>query len=298
MAAEAWKLRRSPVSRLVWLLPLLFAGLEFLCFERLSLGRRALTPDLRASLDAVQIHLVVFFWGGFFHPLMLALLPALILRPEHRCKTWRHLGAMPGSRRGIFLAKAASVLALSAFMLALVALLLLAERRLLGALNPLLAFPFHGFRMFQVLGWLWLGSLPALGFYLWVSDRISSLAVPVVIGLAGLILAIFLSGQDLYQPWRRDLIPWVLPYAAAERVIHTGPGQQEAQEAGGAIPRGPDTVRMPHGTHKNRTWTDEPIDSFLPPAPPTPAWVLAAFSCAAGALALALGWLDAGRRRI
>lgn len=171
LAAEGVKLRRSPALRLVWLLPLLFIALEFLVLERPGLGLKQLSQEFRASLETFQVKAIVGLWAGFFHPLALALLPALLFRPEHRCKTWRHLQAMPLPRRQYFLAKAVATLLLAAVMLGLVGLLLLAERKLLGSLNPLLAIPFHGTRVFGALAWLWLGSLPLLAIYLWVSDR-------------------------------------------------------------------------------------------------------------------------------
>lgn len=296
MAAEGLKLRRSTALRLVWLLPLLFVLVEGLVIERPFIGLRSLTPKLQATLDPLQVKMVAALWGGFFHPLMLALLPALIFRPEHRFKTWRYLHAMPMSRRGIFLAKGVCALLMSAAMLALIGLLLLAERRALGWLNPLLAFPAHGLQMVKVLGWLWLGSLPVLALYLWVSDRINSLAVPIVFGLVGLLLTISLTGQELPQPWRRDLIPWVLPYAAAEQVVRSGPIQQEAHLAGALFQPEPDVLRLPSGK-KVKTWQNIPDEVLFPPPPPTPSWLMATFSLLAGALILAFGCVDAGRNR-
>lgn len=296
MAAEGLKLRHSAALRLVWLLPLLFLVVEFLAFERPSFGLRTLTPKLQITLDTLQLKMVVALWGGFFHPLMLAVLPALIFRPEHRFKTWRHLHALPLPRRGIFLAKAVFALLLSAALLVLIGLLLWIERAALGWLNPLLVLPFHGLQMAKVLGWLWLGSLPVLALYLWVSDRINSLAVPVVFGLVGLLLTIALTGQALPQPWRRDLIPWVLPYAAAEQVIHSSPAQQEVHLAGATFQPEPDVLRLPSGK-KVRTWQNVPDEVLFPPPPPTPAWVMATFSLAAGLALLALGLVDAGRNR-
>ena len=296
MTAEGLKLRRSPALRLVWLLPLLYLLVEGLVIERPFLGLRVLAPKLQATFDLLQVKMVVALWGGFFHPLMLALLPALLFRPEHRFKTWRHLHAMPLSRRGIFMAKGVYALLLSAAMLVLIGLLLWVERRALGWLNPLLAFPFHGFEMAKALGWLWLGSLPVLALYLWVSDRINSLAVPVVFGLVGLLLTISLTGQELPQPWRRDLIPWVLPYAAAEQVIRSGPAQQQAHLAGSMFQPEKDVLRLPSGK-KVRTWQNVPDEVLFPPPPPTPRWLLATFSLVAGALLLGLGWADAGRNR-
>lgn len=296
MLAEALKLRRSAALRLVWLLPLLFLLIEWTLMERPILALDTLTPKLRSNLDSLQLKALVGLWAGFFHPLSLALLPALVFRPEHRFRTWRHLHALPVPRRGIFLAKALSSLALIAAMLLLTGLLLWMERRAMGWMNPLAALPFHGPQVARILGWLWLGSLPVLGLYLWVSDRINSLAVPVVFGLLGLLLTVSLTGQELPKPWRRDLNPWVLPYAAAEQIIHQGPTQQQAHAASTLFQPEKDVLRLPTGK-KIRTWQNVPDEVLFPPPPPTPAWLLATFSTLGGLLLFVLGWMDAGRNR-
>ena len=279
------------------LLPLLFVAIDFLAFERRGLDLRLLTPSIQATLEANLGRVVVGVWAGFFHPLALALVPALLFRPEHRHKTWRHLGTMPVGRRDYFLAKAVCALALSAFMLVEMGVLLFLEHKLVGALNPLLALPFRGQQLARILAWLWLGSLPLLAIYLWVSDRISSTAVPVVFGLAGLVLTIALTGQELPQPWRRDLIPWVLPYAAAERVIHVGVQQQEVHAAGAYFQTEANVLRLPNG-RKVKVTANAREEDIFPPPPPTPAWLLAAFSVIAGGVLLFLGWLDAGHERV
>ncbi|NTW86450.1 MAG: ABC transporter permease subunit [Holophagaceae bacterium] len=294
--AEVLKLRRSPALRTLWLLPLLFLLVEFLVFERPLLGLQTVNPEAKMLLDTLHPKLVVALWGGFLHPLVLALLPALVFRPEHRFKTWRHLHAMPLARRGFFLAKALLVLLLVAAMLAALGLLLFAERKLLGWANPLLDQPYPGLLMARLLGWLWLGSVPLLALYLWVSDRINSLAVPVVFGLVGLIMTIAISGEETPQAWRRDLIPWVLPYAATEPFIHQGAAQQEAHLAGRTFQKEANVLRLPSGK-KVKTRQNIPDEVLFPPPAPTPAWLLAAFSAIAGLLVLALGWADAGRNR-
>ena len=296
MAAEGLKLRRSQVGRLVWLLPVLFVALEFLVFEVPTLGFKSMTPQFQAVLATRPASLVLALWVCFFHPLMLALIPALLFRPEHRGKTWRHLYAMPVPRRGFYLAKAAWALMLCAGMLGLLGLLLLLEQRAVDSMNPILAHPVSGLRMLELFGWLWLGSLPVLAVYLWVSNRINSLAVPVMFGLVGLLLTVALTGQELPQPWRRDLIPWVLPYAVTERVVHEGPAQQAAHAAGQVFQPEADTIRLPSG-RKVKTHQNVPPEALFPPPPPTPTWLLALFSAAGGGLLLALGWLDAGRPR-
>ena len=294
--AEAIKLRRSAALRTLWLLPVIFLLVEFLAFERPLLGLEALNPEAQVILNTVQPKLVVALWGGFFHPLVLALLPALVFRPEHRFKTWHHLHAMPAPRRGIFLAKATLVLVLVAAVLAGLGCLLFAERKVLGWANPLLAQPYSGLLMAKLFAWLWLASLPLLALYLWVADRINSLAVPVVFGLVGLILSIALSGEEMPQAWRRDLIPWVLPYAATERFVHKGVAQQEAHLAGKPFQPEPNVLRLPSGK-KVKVNQNIPDEILFPPPLPTPIWLMGAFSAGAGLLLLVLGWSDSGRNR-
>jgi hypothetical protein len=118
----------------------------------------------------------------------------------------------------------------------------------------------------------------------------------VVLGLAGLLLTIALMGQETPQPWRRDLIPWVLPYAATERIIHTGFAQQEHHLAAKAFEPEPDVLRLPSGK-KVRTRQNVPDHVLFPPPAPTPTWLLTAFSLGAGVLLLALGLMDANRDR-
>ena len=147
-----------------------------------------------------------------------------------------------------------------------------------------------------MLGWLWLGSLPLLAVYLWISDRINSLAVPVVFGLVGLLLTVALTGQELAQPWRRDLIPWILPYAAAEHAIHTGVAQQEAHLAGTLFQPEPNVIRLPSGRKIQLGRTSQTkCFSHLPHQPRPGCWPLSALL--AGALILGLGCADAGRNR-
>ena len=296
LATEFLKLRRSAALRAVWLLPLLFFAFEFLVIERPYLRLQALTPELTTTLDVLQIKMVGALWGGFFHPLLLALLPALLFLPEHRFKLWRHLHTMPVPRRGLFLAKALTLLLLTAASLGLIALGLGVERAVLGRLNPLLAFPFHGLRMLKVLGWLWLGSLPLLALYLWVADRVNSLAVPAMFGLVGTLLTIALSGQEVPKPWQRDLNPWVLPYVCAQQAIKDSAVRQDVHLAAKLFQQEPNIIRLPNGK-KVRTWQNIPDELLFPPPPPTPTRLLAIFSLGAGLALLALGLADAGRSR-
>jgi hypothetical protein len=295
-SAERLKLRRSPALKLIIFLPLLFLFVEFLVFERPLLAFPVLPPQIATLADTLQLKMLVGLWGGFFHPLLVSLLPALLFRPEHRFKTWRHLHAQPVSRQGMFLAKAAWAFLIIGVILAALGLLLILERRVLGWVHPPLALPLHGLKMGHILGWFWLTSLPVVALTLWICDRINSLAVPVVFGLIGLLLTMALTGQEMPQPWRRDLIPWVLPYAAAEQVMRSETVQQEAHMAAALFQPEPDVLRLPSGK-KIRTRQNIPDHLLFPPPPPTPAWTMATFSLIAGLGLLGLGLFDTKRDR-
>ncbi|HJV48863.1 MAG TPA: ABC transporter permease [Geothrix sp.] len=301
LTVEFLKLRNSAALRMAWLLPLLFLLLDFWVFERPALSVHTLSADYAITLNTMQIKLLGSLWAGFFHPLMVALLPALILRPEHRFKQWKHLHAQPVPRRGVFLAKAVVLLALMAGSLSLIGMGFSLERSLLARINPLLAFPLHGAELARILGWLWLGSLPLLTLYLWVADRIDSLAVPIVFGLLGIMLTISLSASDLSglenpKPWKRDLIPWVLSYFCAQRAIQDVHARQDVHIAGKVFKEEPNIIKLPSG-RRVRTYQPVPEDVLFPPPPPTPVWILAVFSVSAGVVLLGLGLADAGRNR-
>jgi hypothetical protein len=298
LSAESLKLRRSPVLRLLWLLPGLFILLDFIMSGRFALGIRQITPETYALLLNAPLKSLADYWSGYFHPLLIALLPALLFRTEHRFGLWKHLHTQPVPRRSIYLAKALMLAATFGLVLGLAALLLWAEWRLLGRLNPLAAFPFPWFKVAKVLGWSYLGSLPLLTLYLWLSDRINNAAVPVMFALVGLILTIAMGGKELDPMWRRDFIPWVLPYTCAQQSIDDPKARQEVHAA--QLPYyHPPKVEHPKDVTVGRTRIVLQMpEGFLTTIPPTPAWMLAAFSLACSTALLALGLFEAGRDRI
>lgn len=296
LEAEFRKLKRSSVLLFLWVYPLVFLVLEFLAFERPLLGLQVIPPDFATVFEGVQLNTLGALWVGFFHPLFLSLLPALLFRPEHKHKQWRHLHALPVSRRGIFLAKTVLTLFLCATVLMFIGMGLWFERGVLAWLNPVLQSPSHGLQLAKVLGWTWLGSLPLLGLYLWVSDRINSMAVPIVFGLLGTLMTIALSGQEIPKAWQRDLNPWLLPYACAQQAIVENPAKQAVHAAAIPLSSEPDVIRLPSG-RKIKTWQNIPDEVLFPLPPPTPRWLLATFSLSAAMVLLSIGTVDAGRNR-
>jgi len=291
--AEALKVRRSSVLRLLLLLPLVFLVLDFWFFRRPLLPLQQLTPAGRAALEIAPIQIVAAIWAGFFHPLLLALLPTLLVRAEHRFSLWKHLYIQPIAPGTLFLAKATLLLLLMIAVGAVLQIGLWAEGALLARLNPVLATPFPWIEMAKVLGWMFLGSMPLLALYLWLSHRVNHGAVPIALGLIGLVLSIALSRGEMNPPWQRDFIPWVTPYVCTQRAVE----RQEARQS----------VHLAAGQYKAITVEEkmaQEIKAGLSPRlipwvfpPPTPVWQLASFSLLAWAVMTLLGIVDVQRRR-
>jgi len=291
--AEGAKLRGSAHLHAAWALPLAFILLQFFLFQFRLFGIKTVTDLSRNLVDTVQLKTVGALWGGYFYPVFIAVVPALFFRLENRSNAWRHLGAMPVRLWQIYLAKAAWAAILSLSALALLWLLLWAEWRVSIFAAPHLSFRFHGFILASLFGWLWLGSLPVMSIYLWIANRINSVAVPVVFGIVGIFLTMLLTTQTPDEPWKRDFIPWVTPTVCVLQVLADAGADKKVDEAADLFREEPNVMRLPSGK-KVKTWQNIPDDEIWPPPPPTPRTALAAY-CVISCLAfLLLGALDAG----
>ncbi len=302
LVAEGIKIRRSPAFYAVFLLPLLFVILDYRSFGR-GLGLRPLTPPELNILPYLPLKSLAILWAGLFHPLLIALLPPLVFRAEHQSKMWKHIQALPISRRQFYFAKATVVLFLNALGLSVAALAMWGQWGALAFFRPQTAFVFPWYEVFKVLGWMFVGSIPLICFYLWVADRITASAVPIMLGLVGLTLTMALAGQEINPLWQRDLIPWVLPYTCTQRAIQHEEARQEAHIIAAPLQKEIVHAQMPNiddsrSKIKVRIISDLEYDGLgLKRPDPTPTWLLVTFSLGAGALLLGMGLWDSGRDR-
>jgi hypothetical protein len=296
LKAEWKKLRGSPCSRAVWALPVLFILLEFFFFQYRLFGAKAIPDGLLQTIDTIQVNMAGALWGGFFYPVLVAILPGLIFRVEHRNKMWSHLGIMPVPQAQVYFVKWAAVAALCMAALALVWLFLWAEHGLMMFAAPQLQYKFYGLKIALLLGWLWLGSLPLTSIYVWISNRIASVAIPVVFGIVGIFLTLMLTSQTVDELWKRDFIPWVTPTVCIQQIlVETNAGKTAALD-GGSINKEHSDVEQP-GEKGATPWKNMQGEETFPPPPPTPPLALASFSIVVGLLLLMLGALDANRCR-
>lgn len=303
MVVEGLKIRRSPVLYVLVILPLLFVFLDYRVFHQ-GLGIGLISQQQLSFLPYLPLKSLAIFWAGLFHPLLIALIPPLVFRAEHQSKMWKHLFTLPISRRQIYFTKTTWILLLNALGLSLVAVAMWGHWAVLSFFRPQTAFVFPWFEVFKVLGWMYVGSFPLMAFYTWVADRITASAVPIMLGLVGLILTLALAGQEINPLWRRDLIPWVLPYTFTQRAIQREEARQERAFVAAPIlrkemprPQNP-SINDSRSRVTFKIITDLQYDELgLKKPDPTPFQWLILSSLGMGAVILALGLWDAARNR-
>lgn len=293
--AELLKLKQGAVLRVVCLLPLGFAVLDALFFRRGLLAMSALPGGDTSLVFHAMVKGLGGFWMGFFHPLLMVMVPALVFWPEHRHSQWKHLHAQGTGRIPLHAAKVLVIAGLVAAATGLAVLCHLLEWRVLARVNPLLAQDYPWGVSLAMAGWSLLGSLPLLGLYVWMADRVANLAVPLVFGLIGCMLTLGLSGAEVKPSWRRDFIPWLLPYVSAQQGLPVQ-ARTETHQVAEAFRYDPNVVVSPSG-RRYRVVSSTPESELFPPPPPTSRRALAWYGALAGAFLLGLGCWDAGRRR-
>ena len=118
-----------------------------------------------------------------------------------------------------------------------------------------------------------------------------------MLGLVGFILTVSMGGKELDPMWRRDFIPWVLPYTCAQQAIEDPSARQEIHAAQTPYYKAAKS-EVPKEVMVGKTrWVFQLPEEFGRPTPPTPKWALATFSLVCGVAFLLLGLVEAGRDR-
>ena len=197
--AELLKLKRTLAFRVIFVLPFLVALLQFFVIWR--------TKKFPADFDLWHSHPSNSFqiWAIFMMPLLITLETALLNGIEHADKQWKHLFALPVSRRSIYLSKfivALGLILVSTLVLALLTVLvgvaatyLKPELASAGPV-PLLAIGKHA-------TFVWLAGWLITAIHTWISMRWAGFAIALGAGIGGTFFALFAASASLgkYYPW-------------------------------------------------------------------------------------------------
>jgi len=197
--AEVLKLKRTLVFRVVFVLPLLIAVLQFFVILR--------TKRYAPGFNLWQTHPTNSFqiWAVFMMPLLIALVTALLNGIEHSDKQWKHLFALPVPRYAVYFAKlivAQGLILTSTLMLAVFIVIV----GVAGTyLRPELANagPVPYVWLAKQVTFVWLASWLIIAIHTWMSMRWSGFPIALGAGIGGTFFALFAASASLgkYYPW-------------------------------------------------------------------------------------------------
>ena len=197
--AELLKLKRTLAFRVIFVLPLLVAVLQFFIIWRTKKFPAGFDLWQNAGTNSFQI------WAVFMMPLLIALETALLNGIEHSDRQWKHIFALPVPRHSVYVSKAvvAQVLILiSTLMLSvltiLVGIVATYVRPELANSGPI---PFGWFAKYTLL--VWAASWLLIAIHTWISTRWSGFPIPLGAGIGGTFFALFAASASVgkYYPW-------------------------------------------------------------------------------------------------
>lgn len=197
--AELLKLRRTLAFRVVFVLPLLVALLQFFALWR----ARKFGADFKLW-ETLPTNMLSI-WAVFMMPLLITLETALLNGIEHGDRQWKHILALPVPRHAVYLAKLvvaqALVAASTLFLCVLTALAGLAIMQLRSELARSGPVPFGWLAKHAAL--VWLAAWLIIAIHTWVSVRWSGFVVALGVGIGGTFFALFAASASVgkYYPW-------------------------------------------------------------------------------------------------
>ncbi len=208
LTAEPMKFRRSMVTYLTFGVPIIYLGLIvlFLGYSILSHRGEHFYMDTETPWQAAA-RMFDTPWIVLVVPFGVVILAALATQNMHANRMWSFVSTQPASRSALYLAQLIGVMGLV----------------LLGMMFVGLGYLVIGllFRFGVPVDWglvlgrpllAWTATFPILALQVWLGTRFSSFALPITIGVAGVVISIILRALGL---WFISL--WAFPYLVIEQ---------------------------------------------------------------------------------
>jgi hypothetical protein len=197
--AELLKLKRTLAFRMVFVMPLLVALLQFFALWR----SRKFGADFKLW-ETLPTNMLGI-WAVFMMPLLITLETALLNGIEHGDRQWKHLLALPVPRHTVYLAKFIVAQALNAASTLFLCVLTVLAGLAIMQLRPELAGsgPVPYARLARHAALVWLAAWLIVAIHTWVSIRWSGFAVALGTGICGTFFALFAASASVgkYYPW-------------------------------------------------------------------------------------------------
>ena len=197
--SELLKLKRTLAFRVVFVLPLLIAVLQFFVILR--------TKKYAPGFNLWQTHPTNSFqiWAVFMMPLLITLETALLNGIEHSDRQWKHIFALPVPRYSVYVAKVIVAQALILISTLTLAALTVVVGWAAMYLRPELAnsgpAPYGSLAKYATF--VWLASWLIIAIHTWISVRWSGFPIPLGAGIGGTFFALFAASAAVgkYYPW-------------------------------------------------------------------------------------------------
>ncbi|HXR99114.1 MAG TPA: ABC transporter permease [Pyrinomonadaceae bacterium] len=197
--AELLKLKRTLAFRVIFVLPLLVALLQFFIVWRTK--KFPASFDLWHTLGTNSLQI----WAVFMMPLLIALETALLNGIEHSDRQWKHIFALPIPRHAVYVSKVVVAQVLIFISTLILSLLTIVVGIVAVHLRPELAnagpIPWGWFAKYTLLVWAagWL----IIAIHTWISTRWSGFPIPLGAGIGGTFFALFAASASVgkYYPW-------------------------------------------------------------------------------------------------
>ena len=197
--AELLKLKRTLAFRVIFVLPLLVAVLQF--FIVLRTKKFPAEFDLWHTIGTSSLQI----WAVFMMPLLIALETALLNGIEHSDRQWKHMFALPVPRHAVYVSKVVVAQILIFISTWVLSLLTVIAGIFATYLRPELAnagpIPFGWFAKYTTL--VWFASWLIIAIHTWVATRWSGFPIPLGAGIGGTFFALFAASASIgkYYPW-------------------------------------------------------------------------------------------------
>ena len=197
--AELLKLKRTLAFRVIFVLPLLVAVLQF--FIVLRTKKFPAEFDLWQTMGTSSLQI----WAVFMMPLLIALETALLNGIEHSDRQWKHMFALPVPRHAVYVSKVVVAMGLIFISTWVLSVLTVIAGIVATYLRPELAnagpIPFGWFAKYTTL--VWLASWMIIAIHTWVATRWAGFPIPLGAGIGGTFFALFAASASVgkYYPW-------------------------------------------------------------------------------------------------
>jgi hypothetical protein len=193
LSCDFLKLRHTLVWFLIFLGPIGVVGLQAVNYGlRYDYLMKQYAADLWGNLiiQVVSLMVPVCLMG-------LTIIASMITNMEHQTNAWKQTLALPVSRFTIITSK----FVMAAILLLCSTTMLVIGTIILGLCLGMPASDIPYSKLLTVIYFSYMASMPFIALQVWLSATVSNQAIPLTVGIIGMILSLFANLVGDWMPW-------------------------------------------------------------------------------------------------